>query len=39
MIRWEPIPGQATGFAVFGRNGKRDIDRCVRCFVLRRKDF
>lgn len=24
MIRWEPIPGQATGFAVFGRNGKRE---------------
>lgn len=24
MIRWEPIPGQATGFAVFGHNGKRE---------------
>lgn len=24
MIRWEPIPGQATGFAVFGHGSQRE---------------
>lgn len=24
MIRWEPIPGQATGFAVFNHGRKRE---------------